>query len=108
MALGAKILVDPDMGRVLSPEELLVATLGVAVVSDIREVKDDRDIGSTGAAIVFNGLGQSVGLPSDAPPPKTSRDLLNLVCELAGWRPGIWMSGQAVVMTGQVTEILEK
>jgi hypothetical protein len=108
LVLGAKVLVDPDLGRILTPEELPFATLGVAVLSDLKKVNDDRDIAPNGAAIVFNGLGQSVGLPSDAPPPKTAKDLLDLTCALAGWRPGAWLTGQSVILTGQVAEVLEK
>jgi hypothetical protein len=108
MALAAKALVDPDLGRPLTPEELPLATVGVAAIRDLREIPDDRALGPNQAAVVLSGLTQSVGLPSDAPPPKKAEDLLNLTCELAGLRPGAWLSGQSVILAGQAAEALEK
>jgi hypothetical protein len=105
--LGAQILVDPQLGRILSPEELARATFGVAILRDLKPARDDRDLGPNQAAIVFNGLKQAVGLPSDAPPPKKARDLLSLTCQLAGLRPGAWLTSQTTIITGQVAETLE-
>jgi hypothetical protein len=108
LALGAQVLVDPSLGRVLEAEELPLATVGVAIIRDLAEARDDRDLRPGMAAIVFSGLTVSVGLPSDAPPPKTAQDLLNLTCELAGLRPTAWLGGQSTILTGLTAETLEK
>jgi hypothetical protein len=108
LALGAEILVNPKLGRILKPEEWPQATFGVAVLNDLKAARDDRDIGPTQAAIVFYGLKQSVGLPSDAPPPQKAKDLLGLTCQLVGLRPGAWMTGSGSILTAQAAEALEK
>jgi hypothetical protein len=106
--LGAEILVDPKIGRLLTEAERPQATISVAILRNLQPAKDDRDIGPHQAAIVFYGMRQSVGLPSDAPPPLKAKDLLGLTCQLVGLRPGAWMTGQGTILTAQAAEAFEK
>jgi hypothetical protein len=108
LSLGAQVLVDPTMGRVLTPEELPLASLGVAVLRDLREVPDDRAINPGEAVVILSGLTQAVGLPSDAPPPKKTVDLLDLTCQLVGLRPKAWLNSQTTILAGEAAEALEK
>jgi hypothetical protein len=108
LLLGAQVLVDPKIGRPLTEEELPLATVSLAVLSNLKEVKDDKEILSDQAAIVFNGFKQSIGLPSDVPTGTKPQQLLNLTCQLAGLRPGAWLTSRSTIFSAQVSEVFEK
>jgi hypothetical protein len=108
LILGAQVLTDPKMGRPLTEEELPQAVVSLAVLSDLKEAKDDQEVRQGQATIVLNGFKQSVGLPSDVPIGAKARDLLNLTCQLAGLRPGAWMTSRSTILTAQVSEVFDK
>ncbi|MDR0355652.1 MAG: hypothetical protein LBJ64_07935 [Deltaproteobacteria bacterium] len=104
LALGAKVMTAPDVGRPPELEELPNVKVAVAVLDNLTEAASDADIGPDQAVVVLNGFTIAVGLPSDLPPQAGSFALLSNACELFGLRKTIWLSDKSSLMYAPVTE----
>ncbi|MDR1487749.1 MAG: hypothetical protein LBT62_07160 [Deltaproteobacteria bacterium] len=108
MTLGAKVLTNPDTGRILTAEELPRAKLGIAVLQALTEVKSDLEIRQGDAVIILNGFTFGVGLPSDLKPDYKISDLLTQACVASGLRPGVWrINDRTTIFSAIVDEALE-
>ncbi|MDR3204947.1 MAG: hypothetical protein LBV23_09445 [Deltaproteobacteria bacterium] len=108
LALGAKVLSAPDIGRVLTIEELAKAKMGFAVFEPLEEIKSDNDLKAGQGAVVINGFTFGVGLPGDMPKKFKPAELLSKACQLSGLRPGAWLTDKTVIFAALVDEEIEK
>lgn len=87
--------------RPIGADELARAELSLALLSNYTRVKDERQIGSRSAVIIYNGFTEWLALPGDVPSGKAA-DLLTYACQQAGLRPQIWLLPQTAIFTADV------
>ncbi|MDR1658609.1 MAG: hypothetical protein LBT47_13895 [Deltaproteobacteria bacterium] len=107
VSLGARALVDPDVGRALTSDEWSRATISVAIIYNFADLTDDRQAQAGQALVVLNDFDFAVGLPSDLPAGYTTAQLLTAACQLSGLRPNAWLGQRVSLFAGDVEEIFE-
>jgi hypothetical protein len=109
MALGGKVLENPDQGRPPSPEQWPRVKVAVAVLRDLAEAADDQQVGPGQAVVVLEGFSLGIALPQDLPPGHKAFDLLSKACEMAGLRPQAWLvPGKCSILAANADEMAEK
>jgi AMMECR1 domain-containing protein len=92
--------------EVLTAEELARAEVGVAVLSNYNQAKNETEVPPRSAVIIYNGFTEWLALPGDVPSEKAA-DLLTYACEQAGLRPRVWLLPQTTIYSAAVEELRE-
>ena len=106
-ALAAKVLDSPDQGRVPTIEEWPRVKVGLAVLHQLAEAADEKEVAKGQAVVVLEGFTIGLGLPKDMTCQYESADLLSKACQMAGLRPNAWLlPDKLTIFSAAVDEIV--